>query len=282
MTKMRRIDEARRGGHGARGNGYGSVDLSTLPRDGNGDGLATMGLGALPPAVDGHAVVLRFPEFRERDQPAATMLIASPTAGLRREWRQAMNGLLAIHEVSDCVSLERSLGGRHSGVLLLDLKLPGLDGIGDVARIRRLQSSIRTMVLTSRPDDREGVAALKAGAWGYSERDIAPGLLKKAVDVIRGGEIWIGRKMVPVLLEELRTLSERPPSALTGTAAALELVSAREREIAQLVSAGGNNREIATKLGITERTVKAHLTAIFRKLGISGRLQLALLMLEQS
>jgi DNA-binding NarL/FixJ family response regulator len=210
------------------------------------------------------------------------MLIASPTAALRKQWRQAMRGLLAIHEVFDCLSLERSLAGQDSGLLLLDLKLPGLGGIGDVARLRRLRPSTRIMILTSRSDEREGVEALRAGAWGYSERDIAPGLLKKAVDVIQSGEIWIGRRLVPALLEELRALSERPPATRVESGAGLERVSAREREIAQLVGAGANNREVATKLGITERTVKAHLTAIFRKLGISSRLQLALVVLEQS
>jgi DNA-binding NarL/FixJ family response regulator len=138
------------------------------------------------------------------------------------------------------------------------------------------------LVLTSCPDEREGVAALKAGAWGYSDRDIAPGLLTKALDAIQRGELWIGRKLISLLLEELRALSETSPSPRAGSDGGLGRVSAREREVARLVGAGASNKEIASTLGITQSTVKAHLTATFRKLGIAGRLQLALVMLEQS
>jgi DNA-binding NarL/FixJ family response regulator len=209
------------------------------------------------------------------------VLIASAT-GLRKQSRQAMHALRAIREVSDYGSLERSLASEHPGILLLDLELPGLGGIADVVRIARLRPSPRIVVLTSRPDAREGVAALKAGAWGYSQRDIPPGLLRKALDTVQRGEIWIGRKLIPALLEELRTVSETPPIPRIGSDEALERLSPREREIATLVGAGASNQDISNTLHITERTVQAHLSEIFRTLEISDRLQLALVMLDQS
>jgi DNA-binding NarL/FixJ family response regulator len=232
-------------------------------------------------AENGHASDLPSPLLPERDESAAAVLIASAN-GLRKRWRQAMRAPFAIREVSDCSSLEQSLARECPSILLLDLELPGLGGISEVVRIRRLRPTTRIVVLTSCPDEREGVAALKAGAWGYSHRDIAPGLLTKALDAIQRGEIWIGRKLIPLLLEELTALSEPPPSPRAGLDGGLARVSAREREVAQLVGAGASNKEIASTLGITQRTVKAHLTATFRKLGIAGRLQLALIMLEQS
>ena len=167
--------------------------------------------------------------------------------------------------------------------MLLDLHLPELGGVGGVAAIQRLRPASGIVLLTNRPDEREGIAALKAGARGYCDRDIDPALLIKALDVVQMGEIWVGRKLIPHLIEELTTLTERqqqgPPADFDTR---LDRITSREREIAQLLSAGASNKDIAKKLSVTERTVKAHLTAIFRKLGISGRLQLALFILEHS
>jgi len=278
MGKMRIADDDR-----SRGSVDGS-SWSAMTRDTKGaSGLVAAGpRPAARGSENGRASIFTVPLLRERNESAAIVLIASEMAGLRKEWRQAMHGLFAMHEVSDCRSLERSLASERPSVLLLDLQLPGLDGIGDVVRIRRLRPPTRIVVLTSRPDEREGIAAVKAGAWGYAHRDIAPALLVKALDVVQRGEIWIGRKLIPPLLEELRALSEPPPTPRAGSDGRLGRVSARERQIAQLVGAGASNKEIGKALDITERTVKAHLTAIFCKLGISGRLQLALFMLDHS
>ena len=218
----------------------------------------------------------------ERDS-VPLVLIASGIAGLRKRWRLALHGAFTLHEVTDRGSLERSLTNRRPVALLLDLDLPELGGIGGVAAIQRLRATTRIVLLTHRPDEREGITALKAGARGYCDRDIDPGLLTKALAVVQQGEVWVGRKLIPHLLEELTALTERqqqdsPPDIDSR----LDRITAREREIAQLLSAGASNKEIAQKLNVTERTVKAHLTAIFRKLGISGRLQLALFVLEHS
>ena len=218
----------------------------------------------------------------ERD-PLPLVLIASGLSGLRKRWRQALDGAFALHEVTDRSSLERSLTNRRPVALLLDLDLPELGGIRGVAAIQRLRPATRLVLLTHRPDEREGITALKAGARGYCDRDIDPGLLKKALAVVQQGEVWVGRKLIPHLLEELTALTERqPPDPPPDIDSRLDRITAREREIAQLLSAGASNKEIAHTLSVTERTVKAHLTAIFRKLGISGRLQLALFVLEHS
>jgi DNA-binding NarL/FixJ family response regulator len=219
----------------------------------------------------------------DRREASPLVLVASGIAGLRKRWKQALQPQFALHEVSERASLEHSLLNRRPAALLLDLNLPDLAGIGGVTAIHRLLPATRIVVLTNRPDEREGIAALKAGARGYCDRDIDPLLLAKALDVVQQGEIWVGRKLIPHLLEELTALTERqqqePPADIDSR---LDRITAREREIAQLLSAGASNKEIARKLSVTERTVKAHLTAVFRKLGISGRLQLALFVLEHS
>ena len=219
----------------------------------------------------------------ERPETGPLVLMASGIAGLRKRWRQALQDLFVVHEVSERKSLEHSLVNRRPVALLLDLHLPELGGVASVAAIQRLRPETRLVIFTNRPDEREGIAALKAGARGYCDRNIDPLLLVKALDVVQQGEIWVGRKLIPHLLEELTALTERQPEAAPADLdTPLDRITAREREIAQLLSAGASNKEIARKLGVTERTVKAHLTAIFRKLGISGRLQLALFVLEHS
>lgn len=243
----------------------------------SGGRTTTVARGARLPADDrGRAVA-------ERREGGPLVLIACGVAGLRKRWRQALEGLFALHEVSERRALEHSLVNRRPVAVLLDLHLPDLGGVFGVAAIQRLRPEARIVLLTNRPDEREGIAALKAGARGYCDRDTDPALLAKALDVVQKGEIWVGRKLIPHLIEELTALTERQPAGPDDDLdSRLDRITAREREIAQLLSAGASNKEIARKLSVTERTVKAHLTAIFRKLGISGRLQLALFMLEHS
>jgi two-component system nitrate/nitrite response regulator NarL len=224
----------------------------------------------------------RVPSMMDRNETAPLVLIASGVAGLRKRWRQAIHGPFTVHEVAERPSLERSLTNRRPVALLLDLHLPDLDGVGGVAALQRLRPPTKIIVLTSRPDEKEGIAALKAGARGYCDREIAPILLAKALDVVQKGEIWVGRKLIPHLLEELTALTEQQQDSPAELDNRFDRITPREREIVQLLSAGASNKEIAKRLTVTERTVKAHLTAVFRKLGISGRLQLALFVLEHS
>jgi len=220
---------------------------------------------------------------QQGDSARPLVLIASRVAGLRERWREAIQGLVATDEVAEWRALERSLANREPRAVLLDLHLPELGGIGGVAVIQRMQPATKIVLLTARPDELECIAALKAGAWGYCDRNIDPPLLVRALDVVQKGEIWVGRKLVSRLLEELTTLAEQQrKNPLAGLDGQLDRLSPREREIAQFLSAGASNKEIAKAVNITERTVKAHLTATFRKLGISGRVQLALVVLNHS
>src|SRR6266550_1851533 len=113
---------------------------------------------------------------------------------------------------------------------------------------------------------------------GYCSRKSEPALLRTAVERVRGGEIWVGRSVTGHLLEELAAVSRpRAPDAAKRLAG----LTRRERELVALVAAGASNKEIAERLSIAERTVKAHLTSIFRKLGVSSRLHLAVYALDE-
>src|SRR5262249_41391006 len=216
-----------------------------------------------------------------RIESAPLVLVASSVAGLRKRCRQALQQHYTVQEAGDRAELERSLVNRRPAAVLLDLALPTLGGAIGVAAVQKLRAATKLIVLTGAPDEREGIAVLKAGARGYCHREIDGPLLEKATDVVLNGEIWVGRKLIPHLLEELTVLTEQRRRETPGRSdERLERVTPRERQIVDLLSAGASNKEIAKRLNVTERTVKAHLTAIFRKLGLSGRLQLALFALE--
>lgn len=123
--------------------------------------------------------------------------------------------------------------------------------------------------LAPRPD--EGLAALTSGARGYCHALAAPELLRDVADVVRRGGMWIGAELMGRLIGAVG--QELPPPQEPALAAVL---SPREIEVARLAADGAANREIAEKLGITERTVKAHMGAVFEKLGVRDRLQLVL------
>jgi DNA-binding NarL/FixJ family response regulator len=207
--------------------------------------------------------------------------VASPAAGLRKRCRQVLQHGYEVREVAHRQDLERTLLDRSPAVLLLDLALPGVSGASGISVVQRLRTLTKIIVLTATPDEREGIALLKAGARGYCDREIDGPLLEKATELVRRGEIWVGRKLISHLLEELTLLTERQRREAPGTSEdRLKRITPRERQIVELLSGGASNKEIAKRLNVTERTVKAHLTAIFRKLGLSGRLQLALFALD--
>ncbi len=218
---------------------------------------------------------------RARVASASVVLIASPIAGVRAQWNQGLQEKFPVYEAAERSALDKSMANLKPAILLLDLALPGLGGVEGVPAVQRISPSTSIILMTSTPNDREGLAALKVGARGYCSHGMDPNLLRKAVMVVIKGEIWVARNVFAPLLEELTSLTERrhkefPPNLDTR----LDRLTPREREIAQLIGGGASNKEIAGRLNITEATVKAHLTAIFRKLGLSDRLGLALFVTE--
>lgn len=151
-------------------------------------------------------------------------------------------------------------------VLLLDLSMPDLDGIGVTRALAQASPDTRVVVFTSF-GDREGIiAALDAGAIGYLLKDAEPGELHAAIRAAARGEAPMAPKAAAVLLQ---TRNER------AAGAGVELTT-REREVLQLVFEGYANKQIARRLGISEKTVKGHLTKLFQRIGVSDRTQAAL------
>jgi DNA-binding NarL/FixJ family response regulator len=149
-------------------------------------------------------------------------------------------------------------------VLLLDLAMPDVDGIQVTRRVTELSPETKIVLFTSF-SDRDGIeAALDAGAVGYLLKDAEPDEIRSAIRAAARGEAPLAPKAAAALLAG-RSARERR----------LELTP-RERDVLQLIVNGGSNKQVARKLGISEKTVKGHLTKLFQRIGVADRTQAAL------
>jgi DNA-binding NarL/FixJ family response regulator len=150
-------------------------------------------------------------------------------------------------------------------VLLLDLSMPDLDGIEVTRRVAAASPSTRVVLFTSFSDREQILQALDAGAIGYLLKDAEPEAIHEALRAAARGEAPLAPKAAAELLA---SRAERATGAVELTA--------RERDVLQLVIAGDANKQIARKLGISEKTVKGHLTNLFQRIGVQDRTQAAL------
>lgn len=147
----------------------------------------------------------------------------------------------------------------------------------DKLRFLRQQRPLCPVVVLSRvPNDPEGLQAIDAGAQGYGHFWSVPSVLQQMAQVVTNGGLWVGPTLVQRLLKASAALLPHDPEANLSPEMDFSVLSQREREVAYAVAAGQSNKEVAEKLYISERTVKAHLGAVFDKLGVRDRLQLVL------
>ena len=159
----------------------------------------------------------------------------------------------------------------HPDVVLMDLQMPGTDGVAATREIVGAGLGAQVLVLTSFSDEERIVAALDAGAVGYLLKDAEADDVLDGIRAVSRGESPIHPRAARALLGARRADGGEPGAG--GPAAAL---TPREREVLSLVAAGLANKQIARRLGITDRTVKAHLTSVFARLGVEDRTQAAL------
>jgi two-component system nitrate/nitrite response regulator NarL len=177
-------------------------------------------------------------------------------------------------------SLWPLLAAGEPALLLLDLDLPGLDVAATLAELRDRAPACKVLVLHQDFSTEAELALLGAGVVGCCSAALTRETVLRIVDVVQDGGVWISQAVMPLLLRQMQargTLSA-PVAVVTAPLPnpRLQLLTPRERQIASLVGGGASNKLIARELSITDRTVKAHLGAIFQKLGLPDRLRLAL------
>jgi two-component system nitrate/nitrite response regulator NarL len=200
--------------------------------------------------------------------------------GLRHLFAQ-YDDIQLVGEAGDgreALELVRSLS---PDVLLLDIRMPVMDGLTVLQNLQTAGLKLRTIVLTASDDKNEYVQAMKLGCSGIVLKQTAPELIVKSIRKVYGGEIWLDSHTTAAVMRQFASasdggMSSGPPMAGAPKGRERSPLSQREREIVGLVAQGYKNKEMAEKMFISEQTVKNHLHNIFDKLGVSDRLELAL------
>lgn len=159
-------------------------------------------------------------------------------------------------------------------IVLMDLHMPVLDGIEATRQIKASHPGVKVIVLTSFSDQDHVLPAVRAGARGYLLKDIEPDELAQAIRRVHAGQVELHPEAAGLLMEQIANPGGAAPER-TGTP--FDELTAREREVLQLIASGLSNKEIAAALHITEKTVKTHVSHVLEKLGLSDRTQAAIL-----
>ena len=170
-------------------------------------------------------------------------------------------------EAGDGEQAARLAAELDPDVVLLDLVMPGTDGVTALELMAEAGVAAKVLVVTSFGETRAVVPAIRAGARGYVSKEVEPSALAAAIRAVAAGHVLLGPEIAAELL--------RPAPADPGSAADPQL-TAREREVLELIARGRSNREIARALTVSEKTVKTHVSNVLMKLGVADRTQAAL------
>jgi DNA-binding NarL/FixJ family response regulator len=195
-------------------------------------------------------------------------------------FREGLRTLLTLHsdlevvgEASNGEEASRVAAQLDADVVLMDLKMPVLDGVAGTRRLRASHPRCRVIALTTFDDDEVVFEALRAGAVGYLLKDVASDKLADAVRAAARGESFLQPSVAHKVLTEFKRLSDGAPKLAGAAGSGL---SEREIEVLRLVARGATNKDIARTLDVAEGTVKNHVTSILTKLGVADRTQAAL------
>ena len=191
-----------------------------------------------------------------------------------RNFLALQDGLEIVGEASDGAEAIEQAQRLEPDVILMDLVMPGLDGIGAMRQLRVRAPGSRVIVLTSFLEDERVLPAIQAGAAGYLLKNVEPAELARAIRAAHAGEAIIdptaAARLVHAIADDARPRIEEP-----------ERLTRRERDVLELIARGRSNKRIALELGISEKTVKTHVGHLLAKLGVSDRTQAALMAVEE-
>jgi DNA-binding NarL/FixJ family response regulator len=205
-----------------------------------------------------------------------TVLIADDHPVVRQGLRVLLSledDIEVVGEAADGAETIELAASLVPDVILLDLKLPVLDGLGVLADLRDRGLRSHTLVLTSVADQASVTVAMRAGAAGFLYKDVDPDALVRAVRSVHDGNTVLAPEAAGSLVR-----SQARASAVAG----LDALTAREREVLAQIAEGRSNREIARLLHMSEKTVKTHVSSVLAKLGVADRTQAALYAVRNS
>lgn len=176
--------------------------------------------------------------------------------------------VLVVGEAKDGAQALELVEQTHPSVVLMDLRMPGIDGVTATRRIRARFPRTQVLVLTTFDDDASIFEAVRAGAVGYLLKDASAETLLAAIRAADRGDSVLQPSVARRLMDEFSRLAPAPAKQFA--------LSEREEEVLRLLARGASNKEIATALAVVEGTVKNHVTRIFEKLEVADRTQAAL------
>lgn len=206
------------------------------------------------------------------------ILLASPSETRLFLWKQGIMDCSPLDFAYSFASLTEKLIKLQPEILLLDYELLNFNSERSILELINLRTGIKIIVFSPELPNEIEWKLFKAGVKGCCQNNIQPEQIKRVINVILQGELWIRRTLTNQILDELVKVTHEKDRIDKAVNELLENLTRREYQIATLVGRGESNKRIAQQLAITERTVKAHLTEIFRKLRISDRVKLALIM----
>ena len=204
-----------------------------------------------------------------------TVLLVDDHPVVRQGLRALLNvqdGISVVGEAGDGPSALALAASLAPDVILLDLKLPGMDGIAVLGEVGSLEGRSRVLVLTSATDPSSASLAMRSGAAGVVYKDIDPDALVRAIRSVHDGNVLLSPRAAAQVVR----------SAGGPVGDGIDQLTSREREVLAELAKGRSNREIARALTVSEKTVKAHVSAVFAKLGVQDRTQAALVAVRHS